>query len=230
METNILFEKILNSFLLSTGDNYFFLSEKLIVSTNEVSKEILIELKDKGFTPLPHRSKEFDSKVKESFVYEITDTKIAEKFFEAVTFKTPKKTFTELLTEFNMGESYKNFERKMLSDTLINWIVKNNISLSIPIPIPKIEINEVNAKTIPDEMKSLTPIICKTCGNDNGFEVKYYKITPSCDNMLMEEVAIEQLKALGIENFNFLGETKKELISTAFCKACKSNDINWDFR
>lgn len=230
MDSVVSFEKILNSFLISFGDNYFFLSEKLIVSTNEVSKEILTELKDKGFTPLPHRSKEFDSKVKESFVYEINDAKIAEKFFEAVTFKTPKKTFSELLIEFNMNESYKNFEQKMLSDALINWIVKNNISLSVPIPIPKIEINEVDAKTIPDEMKSLTPIICKTCGNETDFEIKYYKITPSCDNILMEDEAKKQLLAKGIENYNFLGETKKELISTAFCKACKSNDITWDFR
>ena len=228
METSNSFEKILGAFMQSGESRYFFMSEIIIVEMPEVTKESLSHLSEKGFIALPHKSKEFDSKAKEKFVYEITDTKIAEKFFEATTFRNPKKTFDELLKEYNMEETYRLFSRKIYSDALINWLFKNNISLKNPIPVPKVEIISADEKTIPDEMKSLSPITCNKCSGKT-FDVFFYKISPSCDNVLIENEARKQLSAKGIENFNFLGETKRELISTAFCKSCKSNDINWDF-
>ncbi len=228
METNNSFEKILDAFMSSGDLRYFFISEIIIVEISEITKEKIDHLKEKGFIPLPHKSSEFDHKVKEKFVYELTDQKIAEKFFEAVTFKTPKKTFLELLIEFKMEESFKVFSRKIYSDALINWLIKNNISLKTPLLIPNVEIKIVDEKTIPDEMKSLSPITCNKC-QGKIFDISFYKILPSCDNILLENEAKKQLASKNIENFNFLGETKKELISTAFCKACKSNDITWDF-
>ena len=160
MESNVSFEKILDAFLKSEGENYFFLSGKLIVQTSEATKEILQELKDKGFTPLPHSSKEFDFKVKESFVYEITDQKIAEKFFEAVTHKNPKKTFEELIMETNFSDNWKEYQKNIFKNTLINWLAKNNIMLPNQILIPKIGLITADMKSIPDEMLALKPVLC----------------------------------------------------------------------
>jgi len=228
METNIPFEKIVNAFLNANSENYFFLSKTIILHTTELTKESLQELKQLGLIPLPHRSLEFDHKIKEEFVYEITDAKIAEKFFEATSQKHPKKSSEELLIEFNMQENFKAFEKTIIKNTLINWIVKTELSLPGQTLTEKIEIKEVDIKTIPDEMKSLSPIICNKCQGKN-FDIFFYKFTPSCDNILMEQEVKQQLLSKGIEKFNFLGETRHELISTAFCKSCKSNDVDWDF-
>lgn len=228
METNIPFEKIVNAFLNATSENYFFLSKTIILHTTELTKEQLLELKQLGLIPLPHRSVEFDHKIKEEFVYEITDTKIAEKFFEATSQKNPKKSFEELLTEFNMVQFFKNFEKTIIKNTLINWVVKTGLSLPGQVLTDKIDIKQVEEKVIPDEMKSLSPINCNKC-QGKTFDISFYKFTPSCDNILMEEEVKQQLLTKGIEKFNFLGNIKHELISTAFCKSCKSNDINWDF-
>lgn len=230
MNTSNNFNNILNAFQSSSDSRYFFMGEKIIVEVADITKESVEYLKDKGFIALPHKSKEFDSKVKEKFVYEIQDSKIAEKFFEAVTFKVPKKCFDELLKEYAMDEHYMLFSKKLYSDALINWLSRNSITLNVPISVPKVEIIKYDESKIPDEMKSFSPISCNECENKKDFEIVYYKFIPSCDNVLMEEDAKKQLSVLNIENFNFLGETKKELISSAFCKTCKSNDISWDFR
>ena len=228
METNINFEKIVDAFLNATSENYFFLSKTIILHTTELNKDQLAELRQIGLIPLPHRSIEFDHKIKEEFVYEITDTKIAEKFFESTSQKHPKKTFEELLTEFNMLQNYKVFERKIIKNTLINWTVKAGVNLPGQMLADKTEIKQVEEKTIPDEMKSLSPIKCNKCA-DTHFDIFFYKFSPALENVLMEEDAKKQLLTKGIEKFNFLGETRHELISTAFCKNCKSNDITWDF-
>ncbi len=229
MESNVDFAEILESFLKAEGDNYFFLSEKLIVQTSKVSKEILQELKEKGFTPLPHRSKEFDFKVKEGFVYEITDQKVAEKFFEAVTHKNPKKTFDELIAETNLSNSFNDYRKKIFSDTLINWMGKNSISLPGQVLIPKIEIIIADKKSIPDEMLALMPKSCNKCKNTVGLSPLYFKSNVSIDNVLMENELKKLFLEKGVEHYNFLGETKKDLLSTCKCQKCGSTDINWDF-
>lgn len=230
MKSYVDFDEILEAFLKSEGENYFFISENLLIQTSKVTKEIIQELKDKGFTPLPHRSKEFDFKVKESFVYEITDQKIAEKFFEAVIHKTPKKSFDELIIETNIADSWILYQKKVFSDTLINWMVKNNVNLPDQILIPTIDISVADKKSIPDEMLALIPKSCNNCKNTEGLYPLYFKTNLSIDNTLMENEIKKILSKKGIAQYEFLGETKKDLISACKCSKCESSDIHWDFR
>jgi hypothetical protein len=230
MESKVLFEKMLDAFLKSEGGNYFFLSENVIAQTNEVSKEILEELKEKGLTPLPHRSSEFDFKIKEGFVYEIADQKTAERFFEAVTHKNPKKTFDELITETSLESPWNEYKRKIFSNALINWMWKNNIYLPGQILTPDIVLNIADTKSIPDEMLALMPKSCNNCKNTEGLSPLYFKSNVSIENVLMENELRKILLEKGIENFDFLGKMKKDLISACKCPKCESSNIEWDFK
>jgi hypothetical protein len=229
MESKVSFEEILDAFLSGNNESYSFLMQNSILKCALPTKEQISELKDKGILAIPKKSREFDKKIREKFIYEIQDKTVAEEAFNAV-MSDNTALFEKLLSEKDLTELFKRHEKKISKDALINWLLKSGIALPGQELNPKIDVNEIEPKEVPEEMKSLMPISCNNCSNNIGFTPQYFKTTLPCDNLLMEERAKTILSEKGFENFNFLGRERKELISAATCPRCKGSDLSWDFK
>jgi len=229
MESTIAFERIIDAFIHSEGDDYFFLSERDLVKKIAATKDSVQQMARDGFACLPHRSKDFENKMREAFVYEIADQKLAEEIFEAAV-HNDGAVFEKAVREKGLSEKWESHKRVFLGHALVNWLVRSNINLPGQVLIPKIEVSEVDAKAVPDEMAALIPISCIKCGNASGFLVRYFKASASCDNLLMEREAERQMREYGFESFMFLGKAKKELIAASKCPKCGSSETNWDFK
>jgi hypothetical protein len=229
MESIVPFNQIMDAFSSPEDGSYYFLLSTGLLKTSAPSKDVILELKEKGVVVLPRRSKEFDKKLKESFVFEIKDPKIAEKVFETVLHENDSG-FDALIKELNLSEGYSAHQKKFSYDALLNWLVKSGVGLPGQQLTPAIAISEIDAKGIPDEMTSLVPVSCNKCSNAVGFVVKFFRISPPCDNLLMEAEVRSILSKNGFEEFNFLGKERKEVISASQCPACKGTDLTWDFK
>jgi hypothetical protein len=226
MESRALFDDICKAF---ASDGCALLLASGIIHCDILTKEAISELREKEIFIIPRRTKEFDKKAKEEFVYEIADTQIAEQFFEATTHASPKKSFEELILEHNLNDSWERHKRKFYSNALLNWMAKCGISLPGQKLVPEFKIDQVQSSAIPDEMRAFVPIACSKCENSSGFEVKYFKSSLPCENLMMEQEAENLLKSRSIENFHFLGKERKELIAASQCPKCASQDLEWDF-
>jgi hypothetical protein len=222
MQIKIKFDDIVHAF---NSDDSYMISENEIIQIPDLTKEKVIEMKNKGFIPIPKRSSQFNQSLNEAFVYEIKDPKIAETFFEA-TYKN--RPFGELIKKYELEEGWKNHIFKYSSNAIINWLNKNSINLPGQNLIPKIVLDEIESSKIPDEMSSYQPKQCYSCGNQMNFIVRYFKLNVPSLNILIENEVNLQLKEKGFEKFIFLGKNNKDLIAVTKCK-CGSEEIDWDF-
>jgi hypothetical protein len=229
METTVPFEKILETFS-ENGDDYHFLSETSIEKRSEVSKDMVQQLSESGLVCIPRKSREFEKKAREDFIYEIADPRTAEKFFESIVHTEPKKSFADLLAEHSLEDAWSRHKKKFDSNALINWLVKSDIALPGQRVSADIRLDAVEPKSIPEEMRAFVPIACNSCGNSAGFIVKYFKTSHPCENLMMEKEASELLLKEGLRRFSFLGRERKEMMATSICPQCQSEDIEWGFR
>jgi hypothetical protein len=174
-----------------------------------------------------------DFRIMQSFVFEIKNFNLAQKFHEALEKRKPFRNFKELLNQHpELREKWFEHRDKELANEAMNWLCNNDIELEDKSFMPKIEVKELKSDEVnlPEDFKGFGPIECMKCKNKGGFKTRYFELSHTNENMLIDKEIKKIMKEkFGIEDYGYIGGGEKEILTSSECPKCKSKEIFEDF-
>lgn len=243
MKLDIDFEELIDAFEDSSVSHVYHIDTKkseLIYYNNDIGEPVGVKEKldscsdDDRYLYIPTKLPKHNFYIMEMFVYTIDDFDIAEKFHNALERKKPFRNFKELLHEYpKLREKWFEYKSNTIKNETINWLCENNIELDNQQLIPEIEIREMTRdeiKNLPEELKGFGPFACLKCNNKEGLKGRWFTLSISPENMLVEkEIQRIMKKKFSITHHgNFSGE-EQEFLTAAKCPKCSGEEIFWDY-
>jgi len=241
MKLTIDFEELVDAFEESDVMHHFFIDtqkNELIYINEAVDddyKKRLEEMEDEKYLMIPTRLSQDNFMIMEIFVYEkIQDTKIAEKFNQALERKKPFRNFKDILFDHpDLREQWFTYHREHLKNETINWLCSSNIELVNQRLIPEINIRELTQDEInklTDEIKDFNPVRCMNCHNKKGFIRRLFMINVSPENRLIkQEIGHIMKEKFNITHHGWWSGEDLNILTVSRCPKCNSEHIIWDY-
>jgi len=243
MKLDVDFEELIDAFEDSSVSHVYHIDTKkseLIYYNDGIGelegvKEKLDSCSDDDrYLYIPSRLPKHNFYVMEMFVYNIEDFNVAEKFHDALERKKPFRNFKELLHEYpKLRERWFEYKRNNIKNETINWLCEHDIELENQHLIPEIEIKEMSMdeiKNLPEELKGFSPFACLKCHNKEGLKGRWFTLSISPENILVEKETQRILKEkFNINHHGNFGGGKKHYLTATKCPKCGSENIFWDF-
>lgn len=238
MKIKILFEDIKDAIESASFEHHYLIdkdkNEIVFISEYEGDYEKkLEEVENNNFIGIPERMPDDDFHIMKSFIGEIKDFKIAQKFDEAFKRKKPFRNFMALIDEnLELRDRWFEHRDKEITNDTANWLCMNNIELEDKSFIPRIKINEVKKEEVnfPEEWEDFGPVACMSCNNKESFKTRYFELNVSNENMFIDnEIKTIMKKDFKVEHYGHLGGGEKEILTSSECSKCKSKEIFEDF-
>ena len=240
MKLKIPFEEIKTAVEQASYGHHYLIDRKnhQIVFINEIENDYekkLAEVESDDFIDFELGVPDDDFLIMESFIYGIQEEnfELAEKFHVVLEQKKPFKHFKELIGKHpELEEKWFKHKDKELTNETMNWLCINNIELEDESFMPKIEIRELNAKEVklPEEFECFGPVECMNCKNNAGFKIRYFELSISNENMLIDkEIKRLMTEKYGIKDYGTIAGGDKEILTSSKCPKCDSSEIFEDF-
>ena len=239
MKLNIDFGDLVNAFGCSNADKHYFIDAKLneiivVDETSDDAQKHLEKMDDKRYLLISPRLPESDLFDMEMFSYEIRDFDLAEKIHGILKRKALSKNFKDLLDKhLELQEKWIKYRYNIIKNETINWLCENNIELENQQLIPEMEIKEMSGeeiKNLPEELKGFGPFACLNCHNKEGLKARWFTLSITPENMLVEkEIQRIMKEKFDINHHGNFGGGKQEFLTAARCPKCGGEAIFWDY-
>lgn len=240
MRLKIPFDEIKDAIEQASYEHHYLIDKKnhKIVFISELEGDYekkLEEAENDNFICIEPRMPDDDYRIMESFVYEIQETnpELAEEFHTVLEQRKPFRNFKELVNQNpELREKWFAHRDKELTNEAMNWLCINDVELEDKSFIPNIEIKELKSDEVklPKEFDGFGPVACMNCNSEEGFKTRYFELSYSSGNMLIEkEIKRIMKETYGLEDYGCIGGGEKVILTSSECQKCKSANIFEDF-
>ncbi len=240
MNLKIPFEEIKTAVEQASYEHHYLIDKKhhKMVCISEIEDDYekkLAEVESDDFMGIEPRMPEEDFRIMESFVYSIQgdNFELAEKFHNALERRKPFQNFKGLISQHpKLEEKWFKHKDKELTNETVNWLCIHDIELEDKSFMPKIEIKELKPEEVklPEEFEGLGPVACMRCNNKSGLKTRYFELSISNENMLIDkEIKRIMKEKYKIEDYGTIAGGDKEILTCSVCPKCNSTDIFEDF-
>ena len=85
-------------------------------------------------------------------------------------------------------------------------------------------------KNLPEELKGFSPFACLKCHNKEGIKGRWFTLSISPENILIEKEIQRILKEkFNINHHGNFGGGEQEFLTAAKCPKCGGEEMFWDF-
>ncbi|MBD3203183.1 hypothetical protein GF327_02735 [Candidatus Woesearchaeota archaeon] len=238
MKLKIPFFDILDAFENASYENHYFIDTKnhkiIFISEYETDSEKRYEeLNPEEVIGFEERTPDQDYRIMQSFVYKIKDENVSEEFINALNRSKPFRNFRDLLNKYSMlSEKWFEHRNKEITNEAMNWLCDNDIELEDKSFMPKIEIKELEKEKVnfPEGFKNFGGIECMNCKNRKKIKTRYFQLSHDIENRLIDKQIKKIMKdKYGIEKYGHISGGEKEILTSAKCPKCGSEDVFMDF-
>lgn len=240
MRMELTFENLVDAFEKADVNRHFFIDaeEKEIIYIDEMNDSNASEkaalCETESHIRMPERLPEDEISLIDTFSLELDSFAATDEIQQIL---KRKKDFGEFKYFLNMHPNIKEkwfcYREKEIRNQAINWLCEAGIEpdgLQLKPDIKITPLHEKSQDKLPEGLKDFSPAICLDCGSEERFEVRLFLLSTAIENALIDKEVKRIMKEKHrIEEYGIFSDGKEEVLTSAKCRACGSENIMWDY-